>query len=130
AIREVEAAIDPAKTLFIVSTKSGGTIETLSLFKHFQTIQSDGSHYIAITDPGSSLVNLARQHGFRRVFENDPDIGGRYSALSLFGLVPAALIGAAVQGLLERAGIAEQASAHYESNANSGLWLGLALGEL
>jgi transaldolase/glucose-6-phosphate isomerase len=131
AIRAVEGLIDPEKTLFIVSTKSGGTIETLSLFRHFHSLQPDGSHFIAITDPGSSLLDLAAQQGFRRTFENDPNIGGRYSALSLFGLVPAALIGAPIHALLESAAIGEQAGAHFDSSeSNPGLWLGLALGEL
>ncbi|GAC1435602.1 MAG: bifunctional transaldolase/phosoglucose isomerase [Solirubrobacteraceae bacterium] len=126
-IHAVEQAIDPAKTLFLVSTKSGGTIETLSLMEHFRTLQPDGAHFAAITDPGSSLIELAEQRNFRRVWVNDPNIGGRYSALSLFGLVPAALIGAPVREMLERACVAEQAAAPHDS---SGLWLGLALGEL
>ena len=103
AILAVQEQIDLERTLFVVSTKSGGTIETLSLFEHFHSLVGDGSRFIAITDPGSSLLELAREHGFRRSFENDPNIGGRYSALSLFGLVPAALIGAPVHALLERA---------------------------
>ena len=131
AILAVTEQIDLARTLFVVSTKSGGTIETLSLFEHFHALVGDGSHFIAITDPGSSLLELAREHGFRASFENDPNIGGRYSALSLFGLVPAALIGAPVHALLERAVMAEQECAHFErTQSNPGLWLGLALGEL
>ena len=131
AIRAVEAAVDLERTLFVVSTKSGGTIETLSLFAHFHSLIGDGSHFVAVTDPGSSLVELAREHGFRATFENDPNIGGRYSALSLFGLVPAALIGAPVHALLEQALAAEQACAHFDApESNPGLWLGLALGEL
>jgi transaldolase / glucose-6-phosphate isomerase len=86
---------------------------------------------VAITDPGSGLADLAAQHGFRRTFLNDPEIGGRYSALSYFGLVPAALMGADVAGLLDRAGVAEQNCLTFDSsNTNSGLWLGLAWGEL
>jgi transaldolase / glucose-6-phosphate isomerase len=131
AIRAVEEEIDLEHTLFIVSTKSGGTLETLSLFEHFHALVPDGLHFVAITDPGSSVLDLARRHGFRAAFENDPNIGGRYSALSLFGLVPAALIGAPVHALLERAAAAEQACAHFDSTeSNPGLWLGLALGEL
>ncbi|HVS27905.1 MAG TPA: bifunctional transaldolase/phosoglucose isomerase [Solirubrobacteraceae bacterium] len=137
AVLAQEHAIEVSKTLFIVSTKSGGTIETLSLFKHFharaaeQLGDSAGRHFIAVTDPGSSLVELASEHGFRRTFINNPDIGGRYSALSLFGLVPAALMGVDLVALLDRAGVAEQASVNYDSSdANSGLWLGLTLGEL
>jgi glucose-6-phosphate isomerase len=131
AILAVQDEIDLERTLFVVSTKSGGTIETLSLFEHFHSLVRDGSHFIAVTDPGSPLVDLAREHNFRATFENDPNIGGRYSALSLFGLVPAALIGAPVHALLERAVLAEQECAHFDSTqSNPGLWLGLALGEL
>ena len=89
------------------------------------------AQFVAITDPGSGLADLADEHGFRRTFLNDPHIGGRYSALSYFGLVPAALMGADVRGLLDRAGVAEQNCLTFDSsNTNSGLWLGLAWGEL
>jgi transaldolase/glucose-6-phosphate isomerase len=131
AIRAVRDRVDLEKTLFLVSTKSGGTIETLSLFRSFWSLRSDGRQFVAITDPGSGLADLAAEHGFRRTFLNDPDIGGRYSALSYFGLVPAALMGADVAGLLDRAGVAEQNCLTFDSsNTNSGLWLGLAWGEL
>jgi transaldolase/glucose-6-phosphate isomerase len=130
AIRAVEDSLDLDKTLFLVSSKSGGTIETLSQFKHFWSRKPDGKHFVAITDPGSGLAELAHEHDFRHVFLNDPDIGGRYSALSYFGLVPAALLGADVEALLDGAGMAEQACAHYETSSNSGLWMGIALGEL
>ncbi len=127
----VEQSIDPAKTLFLLSTKSGGTIETLSLFKHFHAIQSDGAHWVAISDPGSSLLDLAAEHSFRRTFENDPEIGGRYSALSYFGLVPAALLGVDVGKVLEAAKVGVQTCEPASSvDANTGLWLGCALGEL
>jgi transaldolase / glucose-6-phosphate isomerase len=121
-------AIDLAKTLFVISSKSGGTIETLSQFKLFHDLQSDGAHFAAVTDPGSGLAELGREHGFRRVFENDPDIGGRYSALSYFGLVPAALIGVDLRAVLESAQLA--AANCQRKDDNSGLWLGIALGEL
>jgi transaldolase/glucose-6-phosphate isomerase len=131
AIRSVEAAVDLDHALFLVSTKSGGTIETLSLFKHFWSLRSDGNAFVAITDPGSGLEKLASEHDFRRIFLNDPDIGGRYSALSFFGLVPAALMGADVSGLLHAAGVAEHNCQSFESgDVSSGLWLGLAWGEL
>jgi transaldolase/glucose-6-phosphate isomerase len=131
AIRAVEAAIDLDHALFLVSTKSGGTIETLSLFRYFWSRRSDGQAFVAITDPGSGLEQLAREHDFRRTFLNDPDIGGRYSALSYFGLVPAALMGADVAGILDRAGIAEHNCQNFDSgDISSGLWLGLAWGEL
>lgn len=110
AIRAYEERLDPAKTLFIVSTKSGGTVETLSGFKYFYNWvveavgdEAAGDHFIAITDPGSKLVDIARKYHFRDVFLNDPTIGGRYSALSYFGLVPAALVGVDVARLLDRA---------------------------
>jgi glucose-6-phosphate isomerase len=102
-IRAVQEAIDLDRTLFVVSSKSGGTIETLSHFKLFHSLQPDGSHFVAVTDPGSRLAELAQEHGFRRLFDGDPEIGGRYSALSNFGLVPAALIGADVRAVLDAA---------------------------
>ena len=97
-MRDVEDAIDPQRSLFLVSTKSGGTIETISLFKHFWAVVPDGQRFVAITDPGSGVEAMAKEHGFRRIFRNDPEIGGRYSALSFFGMVPAALMGADVRG--------------------------------
>ncbi|WP_372787790.1 bifunctional transaldolase/phosoglucose isomerase [Paraconexibacter sp.] len=138
AVRAVHERVSLPRTLFVVATKSGGTIETLSAFEHFHAVMYDtvgaeaaGRHFIAITDPGSSLVDLAAARGFRRTFLNDPDIGGRYSALSFFGLVPAALMGADVQALLDGAGVAEQGCASFDSSrGNSGLWLGCTLGEL
>jgi transaldolase/glucose-6-phosphate isomerase len=102
-ITRVEQSLDLDHTLFIVASKSGGTLETISHFEHFYSRVPDGSRFIAITDPGTSLEALARSKGFRRVFSNPPDIGGRYSALSLFGLVPAALIGVDLDALLASA---------------------------
>src|SRR5918912_3048240 len=138
AILAVERAVDLAKTLFVVSSKSGGTIETRSQFAYFHARvreavgdQEAGSHFVAVTDPGTALADLAKEHGFLHTFVNDPEIGGRYSALSYFGLVPAALMGVDVEAVLERAQVAEQACQHYDhSSSNSGLWLGLAMGEL
>ncbi|TEU10083.1 MAG: transaldolase, partial [Anaerolineales bacterium] len=102
--------LDPARTLFIVATKSGSTVETLSFFKFFynrviEAVGADqaGAHFIAITDPGSRLVDIAQRHNFRATFLNDPNIGGRYSALSYFGLVPAALVGVDLETLLHQA---------------------------
>jgi transaldolase/glucose-6-phosphate isomerase len=130
--------LDPARTLFIVATKSGGTVETLSFFKFFYNhvmevvgAKRAAEHFIAITDPGSKLVDLAERYAFRDVFLNDPDIGGRYSALSHFGLVPAALIGMDLAGLLDRALEAATAcNSDVEAEDNPGAWLGAALGEL
>ncbi len=133
AILDLEAKLDLEHTIFIVSTKSGGTIETLSLAKYFESrLGGDaGEQFIGITDPGSSLVELAEEHGWRRVFLADPDIGGRYSALSHFGMVPAALAGIDIRAVLERAQVAEQrCQPHEQSVDNSGLWLGLLVGEL
>jgi transaldolase / glucose-6-phosphate isomerase len=132
AVLETERAIDLDKTLFIVSSKSGGTIETLSHMRYFfERSGGDGSRFCAVTDPGSPLVELARERGFRRVFENDPEIGGRYSVLSYFGLVPAACAGVNIEGMLHQAQVAEQNCAQFDSpQSNSGLWLGCVMGEL
>ena len=101
SILSLEEKIDLKKTLFLVSTKSGSTIETLSLFRYFyQQTQNNGSQFVAITDPGSALVEIANQNQFRDCFLNPVDIGGRYSVLSYFGLIPAALIGIDIARLL------------------------------
>ena len=107
AILDIEAEIDLAKTLVIVATKSGGTTETLSLYRYFfgrmrETVGAGatGARFVAITDPGSRLVDIAHSNAFRKVFTNNPNIGGRYSALSHFGLVPAALCGIDVSRML------------------------------
>ena len=131
AVLEAERSLDLSKTLFLVSSKSGGTVETLSQYRYFRSRIDDGSHFVAITDPGSGLAKLAEEEGFRRCFLNDPDIGGRYSVMSYFGLVPAALMGANVEALLHRSQIAEQNCATFDpGQPNSGLWLGAMLGEL
>jgi transaldolase/glucose-6-phosphate isomerase len=103
AVHALEAKIDPAKTLFIVASKSGSTTEPLMFHRHFFDLVKKGENFIAITDPGSRLASDARREGFRHVFLNQADIGGRYSALSLFGIVPMALIGVDVKELLDRA---------------------------
>jgi glucose-6-phosphate isomerase len=109
AISKSFGASDPASTLYLPATKSGGTVETLSLLKYAyrQAIDALGAtapdHFVAITDPGSGLADLATRLNFRHVFLNDPDIGGRYSALSMFGLVPAALCGIDIRALLQSA---------------------------
>ena len=101
AIAALTAATDPARTLYLPATKSGGTVETLSLLKHCYNLALEavgpgraGRHFAAITDPGSGLQELAESLRFRQLFLNDPEIGGRYSCLSFFGLVPARLAGA------------------------------------
>jgi transaldolase / glucose-6-phosphate isomerase len=126
----VQESLDIEKTLFIVSSKSGGTVETLSHYRHFRTMAGP-RQFVVVTDPGSPLERLAKDDGLRRCFPNPPDIGGRYSVLSYFGLVPAALMGVRIEALLHRCQVAEQNCAHYDSSeSNSGLWLGAALGEL
>ncbi|HEX3298576.1 MAG TPA: bifunctional transaldolase/phosoglucose isomerase [Actinomycetota bacterium] len=130
-IARLDGSLDLARTLFIVSSKSGGTIETLSQFAHFfDAAGQNGDRFVAITDPGSPLEALANARGFRRVFLNPSDIGGRYSALSLVGLVPAALIGADLDELLESAdGMASACNGSVPGTENPGAWLGAVLGE-
>jgi glucose-6-phosphate isomerase len=131
AVRDVEAEIDVTKALFVVSSKSGGTVETLSAFHHFwKQTGGNGAQFVAITDPGSGLAALGEDRGFRRVFLNDPNIGGRYSALSYFGIVPAALLGADLRALLSGAAGLEAALKDPDPAANPGLWLGSVIGEL
>ncbi len=128
-IDAVQSSIDPARTLFLVSSKSGGTIEPLSLFAHFYALHQDGRNFAAITDPGSGLADLAAKHGFRETFDGDPDIGGRYSALSAFGIVPAALMGVDIAALLDGAKGAWETNVE-QSGEPAGVWLGAALSAL
>ena len=108
-VLEYTKKFNPVKTLYIVSTKSGGTIETLSFFKYFFTHCKNtigeyaGKHFVAITDPGSKLQEMAIDLNFRKIFVNNPNIGGRYSVLSFFGTVPAALVGVDLEKLLNNA---------------------------
>ena len=124
------------RTLFVVASKSGTTTETLSFFRYFWdrvsgVTDTPGDHFVANTDPGSDLVALGEERGFRAVFRAPPDVGGRYSALTPFGLVPAALMGIDLQRLLDRAWAAEAGSDFcVEAPNNAGLELGAALGEL
>ncbi len=97
------ASVPTEGSLFLVSSKSGGTLEVRSLLAHVWGKVPDGSRFAAITDPGTELEGIARDRNFAKVFVNDPDIGGRYSVLSYFGLVPAALLGYDLDVLLERA---------------------------
>ena len=136
-ILHTEQRVDLAHTLFIVASKSGGTIETLTQFQYFhekvQAIAGErtGEHFIAITDPGTKLEQMAHDYSFRAVFRNPADIGGRYSALSFFGLVPAAIIGVDVEKLLDRAETMQHAC-HGSGPArqNPGTWLGAIMGSL
>ncbi len=109
-VREKEHQFPPEKTLYIVSTKSGGTVETLSFMKYFYRRavhrlgrEEASRRFVAITDPGSGLEQLARELNFRHIFLNDPEVGGRFSALTYFGLVPAMFMGINVDWLLDRA---------------------------
>jgi glucose-6-phosphate isomerase len=137
AVAAVAESHDPARTLFIVSSKSGSTLEVVSFERCFfawaQAARGDsaGRAFVAITDPGTPLERLARQRGYRRVFSGAPDVGGRYSALSAFGLVPAALIGADLDRLLDSAR-AELGPlvAGLAARDVPGVRLGAALGEL
>ncbi len=136
-IRAVERRIDIMTTLFVVSSKSGGTVETLSHCAYFYDQLAArrgiaaGRGFVAITDAGSNLEKIAHQRGFRRVFLNPPDIGGRYSALSYFGLVPAALMGIDVAGLCDRAvRMAHSSAACVKTESNAGVSLGALLGAL
>ena len=108
-IEELDAAIDVDRTLFIVASKSGTTTEPNAYFAYYyekvaKRVGSDtaGSQFVAITDPDTKMVDIATEHKFRRIFKNDPNIGGRYSALSFFGIVPAALAGYDITLLLDR----------------------------
>ena len=127
AIRRLERGLDVERTLFLASSKSGSTIETRSHLEYFwERTGGRGLQFAAITDPGSELDSLAHERGFRAVFPGEPAIGGRYSALSMFGIVPAALMGVDLTRFLERA--AERVAECQLERANPGLELGLSLG--
>ncbi|NOX17847.1 MAG: hypothetical protein GXO87_06140, partial [Chlorobi bacterium] len=138
AVKEKMNLFNPEETLYIVSTKSGGTVETLSFMKFFYNEclkkcggEEVGKHFAAITDPGSGLEKIANDLGFRKIFLNDPNIGGRYSALSLFGTVPAALVGIDLKRFLNDAEIiiAESKKTIGETE-NSSAVLGALVGTL
>ena len=137
AVLAVEAAVDLDRTLFIVASKSGGTTETASFHAYFYGLlkahcaEHAGSHFVAITDEGTSLEQQALEQGFRAIFVNPGDIGGRYSALSFFGLVPAALLGVDLERLLD--GVDAMAAAcgpDVPAAEDPALRLGAALGQL
>lgn len=137
AIINYEKKLDPKKTLYIVSTKSGGTVETMSFMKYFYSSVSKklgkenvSKHFIAITDPGSGLEDIAKRRNFRKIFLNDPDIGGRFSALSLFGIVPAALVGVDIEKLFDEAKLLENKSKLPSVEQNTSAMLGVILGSL
>ena len=137
--------LDLSRTLFVVSTKSGGTVETFSFFKYFYNRVAEllgedraSEHFVAVTDPGSGLEETARKYDFRATFLNDPEIGGRYSGLSFYGLVPAALIGVDLARLLDGAaemarvcgGDGSPAGGGDDLARNPGAWLGVVVGGL
>ena len=130
AVRRILDATDPTRTFHVASSKSGSTLETRSHLATFWERSQDPSLFAVITDPGSALGVLARERGFRRVFENNPDIGGRYAALSLFGMVPAALIDADGEAILEAALDLADAIEPLgdEAELNAGLRLGATFG--
>ena len=136
-VQGVSDAIDPANTLFLVSSKSGSTIEPNCLYAHFRGLvdsacgQRAGDNFIAVTDPGAVLERLATEAGFRRTFLNPTDIGGRYSVLSYYGLVPAALLGIDTRTLLERAEtMAQECGPDRPGSKNPGAWLGAAMAQM
>jgi transaldolase/glucose-6-phosphate isomerase len=136
-IAELTDRLDPRTTLIVVASKSGTTLETLSHMAHFWEwmgragIIDAGDHFICITDPGSPLGDTARERRFRHIFENPADIGGRYSALSFFGMVPAAIIGIDVEEFLGRAArVRMQCRPGSPADLNPGLALGTVLGLL
>jgi glucose-6-phosphate isomerase len=127
------ARLEPRESLFVVASKSGGTVEVASMERFFWHRMSGalgttaGRHFVAVTDPGTALQKLAEARGYREVFLNPADIGGRFSALSLFGLVPAALIGAPARALAS-GGHAMAEGCRQENHANPGLELGAFIG--
>jgi glucose-6-phosphate isomerase len=132
-ITTAAARMTPERTLVLVASKSGGTVEVAALERFFWARVSAalgsraGRQFVAITDPGTALQTLAESRGYRQVFLNPADIGGRFSALSLFGLVPAALLGASLQDL-HAAGAAMAGGCTQENHANAGLELGAFIG--
>jgi transaldolase/glucose-6-phosphate isomerase len=135
-VRTMESAIDIANTLFIVSSKSGGTTEPNAMKDYFFArvskaigAEKAGHRFIAVTDPGSSLEKVATKQGFARIFHGDPTIGGRYSVLSPFGLVPAAAAGIDLRKLLKHAlSMVRSCGADVPPHENPGVQLGLAMG--
>jgi transaldolase/glucose-6-phosphate isomerase len=138
SVQAASNAIDPAQTLFVVSSKSGSTTEPNTFYAHFRTLverqlgeAQAGRSFIAITDAGTPLEKLAQEKGFRHLFLNPTDIGGRYSALSYFGLVPAALMGINISRLLDRADCMREGCAFcVPAHDNPGAWLGAVMGVL
>ncbi|MEM7531736.1 MAG: glucose-6-phosphate isomerase [Chloroflexota bacterium] len=139
-LRDLESNIELSKTLIIVATKSGGTVETLSGFKYFYNrivdtlgAENAGQHFVAITDPGSRLEDIAQKFNFRETFLNDPNIGGRYAALSYYGMVAAGLVGVDMATLLDRAAVMSCNNASQgagKDTENLGTKIGIIMGVL
>jgi transaldolase/glucose-6-phosphate isomerase len=127
--------VDPAKTLFVVSSKSGTTTEPLMFYRYWfgevgKVKENPGENFLAVTDPGTKMEADAARDRFKRVFVNPPDIGGRYSALSYFGMVPAALMGLDIKKLLDRAErVVHACSQVVPAGENPGARLGVIIGE-
>jgi transaldolase / glucose-6-phosphate isomerase len=121
----------PDKSLYIVASKSGGTAEVMANFDYFWKLSNgDGSRFVATTDPGTSLEALARKNNFRKIFSSDESVGGRFSALTDFGMIPAALINLDLDRFIGRAEwMRAQCSASTPAARNPGLTLGAVLGE-
>jgi transaldolase/glucose-6-phosphate isomerase len=136
AVKGVEARIDLGRSLFLVSSKSGTTTETNSFFYYFwekltRIKKEPGGHFVAVTDAGTPLERLAAERKFRATFNAPQEVGGRYSALTVFGLVPAALIGIDIGALLARTRrMSDACGACVPESQNPALALGAALGEL
>ncbi len=135
SVREVEGMIDPAHSLFVVASRSGTTTEPSVFYAYFFDVvrrhkgDNAGENFIAITDPGTLMEAQARRDTYRLIFLNPGDVGGRFSALSYFGMVPAALMGLDVKALLDRADEAARACRPgVPARENPGAWLGAALG--
>ena len=137
AVAAVTDSVEPETTLFLVSSKSGSTLEPDALYRHFRGVVEGavgpdraGQHFSAITDPGSPLEDLGREQGFRKIFLNQPDVGGRYSVLSYFGLVPAVLSGIDIGKLMERADSMRERCRQEAPSDNPGARLGAVMGAL
>lgn len=136
-VRRVDASLDLARTLFIVASKSGSTLEPNLFLAHFESRVQEkvgkkdaGSRFVAITDPGSQVERIARDREWLRIFHGVPSVGGRYSALTAFGMVPAAMAGLDTGALLGRAAAMASACRDADAAVNPGVALGIALGAL
>ncbi len=124
AVADLLAWCQQGKPLFVVATKSGGTVETISLYRYFRQLFNNGDHYVAVTDADSSLEALAKAENFREIFINPSDVGGRFSAATLFGLVPAALAGVVLHDALQRIEDMLQECREPDPSLNPGAQLG------